>query len=98
MIAACPDLGKPMSPAPTAAIDTDDVHAAAAGDRRAFERLYRLHIGRIYGAVHRLAGYDHARAEDLTRRRLSVRGRSCPASATKARSAPGCTGSRSTWP
>jgi RNA polymerase sigma-70 factor (ECF subfamily) len=66
MIAACPDLGLPMSPALTAASDTDDVHAAAAGDRRAFERLYRLHIGRVYGAVHRLAGYDHARAEDLT--------------------------------
>ena len=55
-----------MSPAPIDAIDTDDVHAAAAGDRPAFERLYRLHICRIYGAVHRLAGYDHARAEDLT--------------------------------
>ena len=44
----------------------DDVHAAAAGDRQAFQRLYRLHVGRVYGAVYRLAGYDHARAEDLT--------------------------------
>ena len=46
--------------------DTDDVHAAAAGDRDAFQRLYQLHVGRVHGAVYRLAGYDHARAEDLT--------------------------------
>jgi RNA polymerase sigma-70 factor (ECF subfamily) len=32
----------------------------------AFQRLYRQHVDRIYGAVLRLAGYDHARAEDLT--------------------------------
>jgi RNA polymerase sigma-70 factor (ECF subfamily) len=42
------------------------VHAAAAGDRHAFQRLYQLHVGRVHGAVYRLAGYDHARAEDLT--------------------------------
>jgi RNA polymerase sigma factor (sigma-70 family) len=52
-----------MSPDASAA---DDVRAAAAGDRPAFQRLYRLHVGRIHGAVYRLAGYDHARAEDLT--------------------------------
>lgn len=46
--------------------DADDVRAAAAGDRAAFHRLYRQHAGRIYGCVLRLAGYDHARAEDLT--------------------------------
>ncbi|MFC5527035.1 RNA polymerase sigma factor [Rhodanobacter ginsengisoli] len=55
-----------MSPASTGANDTDDVRAAAAGDRHAFQRLYRLHAGRVHGAVYRLAGYDHARAEDLT--------------------------------
>jgi RNA polymerase sigma factor (sigma-70 family) len=55
-----------MSPASTGANDTDDVRAAAAGDRHAFQRLYRLHAGRVHGAVFRLAGYDHARAEDLT--------------------------------
>ncbi|WP_430391344.1 RNA polymerase sigma factor [Dyella sp. 20L07] len=56
-----------MPPAPAAdSPDTDDVRAAAAGDRQAFQRLYRLHVNRIYGAVYRLAGYDHARAEDLT--------------------------------
>lgn len=55
-----------MSPASAGANDSDDVRAAAAGDRRAFQRLYQLHVGRVYGAVYRLAGYDHARAEDLT--------------------------------
>lgn len=46
--------------------DVDDVRAAANGDRAAFQRLYYLHVGRVHGAVNRLAGYDHARAEDLT--------------------------------
>ena len=56
-----------MPPVATAvANDGDDVRAAAAGDRRAFQRLYHLHVGRVHGAVYRLAGYDHARAEDLT--------------------------------
>lgn len=56
-----------MTPAPPApANDTDDVRAAAEGDRNAFQRLYRRHVERIHGAVLRLAGYDHARAEDLT--------------------------------
>ena len=55
-----------MSPASSGANDTDDVRAAAAGDRHAFQRLYHLHVGRVHGAVYRLAGYDHARAEDLT--------------------------------
>ena len=55
-----------MSPAPAGINDSDDVRTAAAGDRYAFQRLYQLHVGRVHGAVYRLAGYDHARAEDLT--------------------------------
>lgn len=56
-----------MPPAVNAgANDADDARAAAAGDRRAFQRLYRLHVNRVYGAVYRLAGGDRARAEDLT--------------------------------
>jgi len=55
-----------MSPVSAGVNDTDDVRAAAAGDRQAFQRLYHLHVGRVHGAVYRLAGYDHARAEDLT--------------------------------
>jgi RNA polymerase sigma factor (sigma-70 family) len=55
-----------MPPPPVAWSDADDARAAARGDRQAFQRLYRQHVDRIYGAVYRLAGYDHARAEDLT--------------------------------
>lgn len=39
--------------------------AAAAGDSAAFETLYRRHAARVYGVVLRLAGWQHARAEDL---------------------------------
>ena len=68
MISACATTGTPLPPAPAAAPDDDaaDVRAAADGDRAAFQRLYRRHADRVYGAVLRLAGYDHARAEDLT--------------------------------
>ena len=45
--------------------DADLVRAAADGDTRAFEVLYRRHVDRVHGAVLRLAGYDQARAEDL---------------------------------
>lgn len=55
-------------PAPPVASDPDahDVRAASNGDRQAFQRLYRRHVDRVHGAMYRLAGYDHARAEDLT--------------------------------
>lgn len=39
---------------------------AAAGDMRAFEQLYRRHVGRVHGAIWRLAGGNSARAEELT--------------------------------
>ncbi len=39
--------------------------AAAVGDAAAFETLYRRHAARIHGVVLRLAGWQHARAEDL---------------------------------
>jgi RNA polymerase sigma-70 factor (ECF subfamily) len=56
-----------MPPAHTAEPATDNalVRSAARGDVRAFEALYRRHVDRVHGAVLRLAGYDHARAEDL---------------------------------
>lgn len=41
------------------------VEAARSGDRRAFERLYRLHCGRINALCWRLCGGDAALAEDL---------------------------------
>lgn len=42
------------------------VRRAAAGDTRAFEALYRDHVGRIHGTILRLVGMDRARAEELT--------------------------------
>jgi len=41
------------------------VDAARDGDTAAFERLYRLHSGRIHGLCWRLCGGDSALAEDL---------------------------------
>ncbi len=56
--------------APAANLDAFDERAAvsraSAGDRDAFEMLYRQHVGRIYGAIWRLLGGQHARAEELT--------------------------------
>ena len=40
------------------------VALAAAGDTRAFERLYRQHVSRVYSLACRMAGRDHA--EELT--------------------------------
>ena len=52
--------------APTHSAVSALVRRAATGDRRAFEQIYRDHVGRIYGAILRLVGMDRARAEDLT--------------------------------
>ncbi len=45
--------------------DADDVALAAAGDRRAFERLYRLHLPRVYALCARMVA-DRGAAEELT--------------------------------
>ena len=42
-----------------------DVALAAAGDRQAFERLYRRHAGRVYTLCARMVG-DRTRGEELT--------------------------------
>lgn len=42
-----------------------DVARAAAGDRGAFERVYRLHVNRVYSLCTRMVG-DRTRAEELT--------------------------------
>ena len=50
------------------AADDGDIalaRAAASGDGRAFEALYRRHSRRVYAVVWRLAGGQAARAEDL---------------------------------
>jgi RNA polymerase sigma factor (sigma-70 family) len=43
--------------------DARAVEAAARGDRRAFERLYRRHVGRVHALCLRLAGHRET-AED----------------------------------
>lgn len=42
-----------------------DVARAAAGDRSAFERVYREHVNRVFSLCARMAG-DRTRAEELT--------------------------------
>jgi RNA polymerase sigma-70 factor (ECF subfamily) len=42
-----------------------EVALAAAGDRRAFERLYRSHVDRVFSVCVRMVG-DRGRAEELT--------------------------------
>src|SRR5688500_18532948 len=42
-----------------------DVALAAGGDRRAFERLYRANVNRVYTLCARMVG-DAAAAEELT--------------------------------
>jgi RNA polymerase sigma factor (sigma-70 family) len=42
------------------------VQRAVAGDRQAFEALYRRHVRRVFGVIWRLVGGVEARAEELT--------------------------------
>src|SRR5437870_13677584 len=44
--------------------ETADAALAAAGDGRAFERLYRAHVARIHSLVRRMMGPDQA--DDVT--------------------------------
>jgi RNA polymerase sigma-70 factor (ECF subfamily) len=52
----------PTNPGP---VLLDDVALAARGDRRAFERVYRTHVDRVFSVCVRMVG-DRARAEELT--------------------------------
>ena len=45
--------------------DSADVALAASGDRRAFERLYRLHVNRVFSICTRMCG-SKVRGEELT--------------------------------
>jgi RNA polymerase sigma-70 factor (ECF subfamily) len=45
--------------------DSQDVALAAAGDRRAFERLYRSHVNRVFSLCTRMCG-NRSRGEELT--------------------------------
>ena len=45
--------------------DSADVALAASGDRRAFERLYRTHVNRVFSLCTRMCG-SRTRGEELT--------------------------------
>src|SRR3954468_11551158 len=57
-------LPEPTTESPSFAVDPD-VALAAAGDRRAFERLYRQHVSRVFSLCARMVT-DRTRAEELT--------------------------------
>jgi RNA polymerase sigma-70 factor (ECF subfamily) len=57
-------LPEPTTASPAYGIDPD-VALAAAGDRHAFERLYRQHVNRVFSLCVRMVN-DRARAEELT--------------------------------
>jgi RNA polymerase sigma-70 factor (ECF subfamily) len=50
---------------PVAVGDSADVALAAAGDRQAFERLYRAHANRVYSLCARMSG-SRSKGEELT--------------------------------
>jgi RNA polymerase sigma-70 factor (ECF subfamily) len=50
---------------PTPPAVPDDVRLAAGGDRRAFERVYRTHVDRVYSLCARMLG-DRVLAEEVT--------------------------------
>jgi len=65
--AACVPMSHAMpESAPAAADDGALVRRSMSGDIRAFELLYRKHVGRVHGAILRIVGMNHARAEELT--------------------------------
>lgn len=58
-------IPQPIEAAASAISADTDVARAAAGDRDAFERLYRANVGRVYSLCVRMVA-DRARAEELT--------------------------------
>lgn len=62
--AASVQIGTPE--ATPARDDASLVRLAAAGDARAFERLYRAHVSRVYGLCVRLVDGDRVKAEQYT--------------------------------
>ncbi len=58
-------LPLPLTPSSAPLTTPDDVPLAAKGDRRAFERVYRSHVDRVFSVCVRMVG-DRVRAEELT--------------------------------
>src|SRR5262245_10735120 len=64
-MAAVAIIEAPSGPSDNAGNGDSDVARAAAGDRGAFERLYRQHVNRVYSLCARMVA-DRTRAEELT--------------------------------
>jgi len=60
-----PDFEPMDQPGPLALAGGGDVALAAAGDRRAFERVYREHVNRVFSLCVRMTG-ERGVAEELT--------------------------------
>jgi RNA polymerase sigma-70 factor (ECF subfamily) len=58
-----PVVANTRTPAEAVDAEAADVRAAVGGCAKAFERLYRAHIGRVYGLCWRLCNGDEAKAE-----------------------------------
>ena len=65
MLAASIDVAQTTEHADPPDNGRTDVALAASGDRRAFERLYREHVNRVYSVCVRMTG-SRGRAEELT--------------------------------
>ncbi len=65
MLTAVTDTFTETDHAPAVDDERALVGSAARGDVRAFETLYRRHVGRVLGVIGRLVGGHGARAEDL---------------------------------
>src|SRR6266516_2884253 len=57
-----PGVTTPSKDAPSreGSDEAEDVSRAARGDRRAFERLYRVHLARVHSLARRMVGFDEA--------------------------------------
>jgi len=64
--------------------DARAVEAAARGDRRAFERLYRRHVGRVHALCLRLAGHRET-AEDCVQECFVAAWRALPTFESRSR-------------
>jgi RNA polymerase sigma-70 factor (ECF subfamily) len=65
MPVAPPELTPFTAPTNAPRAEMDIISRAAAGDRQAFEGIYREHVGRVYALCARMVG-DRTAAEELT--------------------------------
>ena len=83
-IAVAGPVALPDAEAREAAEDDQAIEAATRGDRRAFERLYHRHVGRIHALCLRLTG-NRATAEDCVQETFVSAWRALPAFESRSR-------------